>query len=137
MLIKSINILRFILFLLSGILLCACGPPTDDKMYPLGPDARVDLIIYYKINTTEEEIALFLQNELSKPHPEGRGYYNLEGVIDVLRIQAVQGHEATALRFSANATPEQREKVKSAIMSSPIVYKVLENVIPKDVKNLD
>ena len=55
----------------------------------------------------------------------------------ILRVSSVQGHEGTAVRFTANSSPAQRRMIKAAILSSPIVYKLLENVVPTEVKNLN
>ncbi len=107
-------------------------------MVPFGPDVPASLVVYYKASVTDEQIENFLQEVLSIPHPEGRGYNLREGVAERLRVfPPVQGHEATAITFSANATQAQREDIRSAVSSSPLVYKVLENVAPADVKKLD
>lgn len=107
-------------------------------MIPFGPEVKADLVIYFNAEVTDEQIDEFWRETLSKPHPEGRGYDHRDGVGDISRVfPPVQGHEGIAVNFFANATQAQREEVKADVMSSPLVYRVLENVAPKDVKNLD
>ena len=74
---------------------------------------------------------------LSNPHPSGRGTWPKEGIVEMIAVSPVQGHEGVAVRFSRTAAEAQRERVKADVNSSLFVYRVLENVAPNDVKNLD
>lgn len=95
-------------------------------------------MIYFKRDVTEEEISAFSQQILSEPANEGRGHHLRDGIGLQLRVfPSVQGHEAIAITFLATATSLERKKVKSDIVSSPIVYKVLENIAPADVKQIE
>lgn len=133
---RAISIL--LICTLLGLWSSACSSSEREKMVPFGPDVPASLVVYYKAGVTDEQIENFLRDELSKPHPEGRGYYHREGIAGLLRVfPPVQGHEAIAITFSANASQTQREEIKAAVRSSPIVYKVLENVAPADVRKLD
>jgi hypothetical protein len=108
----------------------------SNEMIPVGPEVKASLVIYYKADITDEQIQEFTQQALSRPDFQGTG--NRYRVRDILQIfEPVQGHQSTAVTFFPEATKAQREELKAAVMSSPIVYKVLENVAPKDVKRLD
>jgi hypothetical protein len=109
----------------------------DDRMYPIGPGVKANLVIYFKTGVTDRQIDSFFHETLTYLDPQGHGYNHKDGVASILRLEPVQNHEALAVTFFENATEGQREQVKSAVQRSPIVYKVLENVIPKDVKKID
>ncbi|MDT5122602.1 MAG: hypothetical protein QOC96_2084 [Acidobacteriota bacterium] len=133
--------LTFIAVLFVALLNAACirtSPPyQSNEMIPVGPEVKASLVIYYKADVTDEQIQEFSQQVLSRPDTQG-GYYNRYGVRTILQIfEPVQGHQSTAVTFFPEATEAQREELKADVMSSPIVYKVLENVAPKDVKKLD
>ncbi len=135
------TILAFVFILLVTSLSAACiqhAPSYEsDKMIPVGPEVKASLVIYFKVGVADEQIDDFWHNVLSRPHPQGRGYYHRTGVSETMRLLPVQGHEGIAITFSEDATQGQRYEVKQDINSSPIVYKVLENVAPNDVKKLD
>ena len=116
----------------------SCSWPESNEMVQIGPDVKASMVIYYKAGVNEDQINYFLQNVIGRPDPEGRGYYHRDGIIMVLRVYpSVQGHEATAITLSDKITQVQRDEIKKEIISSPIVYKVLENIVPADVKKLD
>jgi hypothetical protein len=112
-------------------------PFHKNEMRPIGPEVKASLVIYFKPGITNQQVEDFWHEVLSKPDPQGRGYYHRAGVGDISRIKSVQGHEGVSMSFSPNATDEERKEVERDIRSSPIVYKVLENVAPADVKKID
>jgi len=59
------------------------------------------------------------------------------GVRTILRLSEVQGHEGVAVTFFPAATREQRENLKRSVQSSSLVYKIIENAVPANVKRLD
>ncbi len=109
----------------------------QEKMEPVGPGVRADLLIYFKAGATDAETNLFYKDVLSVPRSEGRGYDNPPGVRTVLRLSEVQGHEGVAVTFFPAAPKEQRENLKRLGQSSSLVYKILENAMPANVKRLD
>jgi hypothetical protein len=120
-----------------GLFHLAC-PLHQNKMRPTGPHVKASLVIYFKQGVTDDQIEKFWHEVLSKPDPQGRGYYHRSGVGEISRIYpALQGHEGISLLFFPDATNDEREEVQRDIRSSPLVYKVLENVIPADVKKID
>ena len=106
-------------------------------MRPIGPEVKASLVIYFKLGVTNQQIEDFWHEVLSRADPQGRGYYHRAGVGDISRVKSIQGHEGLAMSFFPDATKEEREEVTRDIRSSPIVYKILENVAPADVKKLD
>ncbi|HXM48028.1 MAG TPA: hypothetical protein VN956_09175 [Pyrinomonadaceae bacterium] len=126
--------------ILSGLLSTACplNKRADSDVRPIGPDVRADLVIYFKTTITPDEINAFSKDVLSLPDPKGRGYYNPPGVRTVLRIYPpLKGHEGIAVTFFPTATKEERENLKRSVDSSPIVYKVFQNVAPAELKKID
>ena len=121
-----------------GLLSLACpwGRSGDSDMRPIGPEVPASLVVYFKIGVTQAQIRAFSKEVLSRPDPEGRGEYQPPGVQSTLLV-STQGHEGYAITFFPNATDQQRRSLRDTIKASPIVYKVLENVSPADVKTLD
>jgi len=113
----------------------ACSRP-DERMYPIGPGVKASFVIYFKSGVTDEQVNEFSKRVLSKPRADGRGDNLPDGVQTFLRAPTVSGHEAIAITFFANATPEQRQTLIHDVNASSLVYKVLENVAPSDVKSL-
>jgi hypothetical protein len=113
----------------------ACSRP-DERMYPIGPGVTADLVVYFKTEATHDQIEGFWQNVISYPDPNGRGYYHRPGVGTVGRVESVESHEGISINFFSNATDAERAQLRRGIDASPIVFTVLENIAPKDVKTL-
>ncbi|MGI9165083.1 MAG: hypothetical protein ACR2G5_01610 [Pyrinomonadaceae bacterium] len=121
-----------------GLMSLACPWQKHEDMRPIGPAVNASLVIYFKARVTEKEISHFLEETLTYPDPQGRGHHHKDGVGTILRVnRPVQGHEAIAVTFFENATHAQRGEIKSAVLASPIVYKILDNVAPAEVKKID
>ena len=134
--IVSYSLLIAIVFIGLGSL--RCSSQDKDKRVPFGPEVKADLVIYFNTEVTDEQISTFWKETLSTQHPSGRGTYPRDGISEVITVfPPLQGHEAVAVRFFQDATQSQREEIKTVVKSSPLVYKVLENVAPADVKNLN
>jgi hypothetical protein len=117
------------------LLLASCGTRQSSEIQPIGPDVGYDLVIYFKDGTTRDQIEEFWETVLAT---RGETGHDLSpGIRSVLRVAPVQGHEAVAVSFSSNATPTERQDVKNRVTNSPIVYRVMENVKPDDVKKID
>jgi hypothetical protein len=135
--VRQIKILKLVALVILGVVSVAC-PFQKDQPRLIGPEVRADLIIYFNLDVTQKQISTFWQEVLSRPDPEGRGYYHREGVGPISRVfPAVQGHEGISLSFFSNATQAQRDELERDIKSSPVVYKVMKNTAPINVKKLD
>lgn len=113
---------------------------TDNELkekVTVGPEVRADLLIYFKADVSDEQISRFWNETLSIPLKGGT--WPRDGIrsISIVGVGPVQGHTGIAVMFHADATQAQREEIKSRIKSSPIVYKVFENIAPGDVKKID
>lgn len=106
-------------------------------MRPVGPDVKTDLLIYFKSGVTTTQINAFSKEVLSRPSPNGAGDHLPSGVRTFLRLSPLEGHDGIAITFFPSATKEQREDLKRAVESSSVVHKVLENLAPTDVKNIN
>lgn len=109
-----------------------------EKMVPIGPEVKSDLVIYFKHGTTNDQINNFWNNVLSTPDRDGRGSWPKPGVGDLGAVfPAVDGHEGVAVKFQESASQEEREQLKAAAGSSPLVFKIFENIAPADIKRID
>ncbi|MCI0563412.1 MAG: hypothetical protein MN733_33470 [Nitrososphaera sp.] len=96
-----------------------------------------NLVIVYKKGVTDEQIEYFLNNVLSHPRADGRGYEMLPAIGSLARLRNIQGYEATSIAYHSYATPEQREDVKRTASSWPMVYKILEDVVPSRIEKIE
>ena len=122
---------------LAGLMSTGCSWFRKDEMVRFGPDVQANLVIYFKAGVSNAEVSRFWNETLSNPHPSGKGTWPKDGIGEIAAVSAVQGHEGVSIRFVRMATVAQREKVKADINSSPLVYRVLENIAPQDVKKLN
>jgi len=113
-----------------------CRPVTEDKMTPLMPGAA-NLVIIYKKGATNEQIENFQNNVLAHPRPDGRGSELLPAIGVQIKLGEKSGYDSTAIGYHSYATPEERKEVKRAALSSQIVYKVLEDVDPSQIKRIE
>ena len=121
-----------------AVLTLSTGCPwKNERMYPIGPGVKASLVIYFKSNVSEQDINSFLEQTLMAWNSELKGYDHKPGVGTILRLEPVQAHEAIAVTFFQSASEDERQRIKSAVRASSIVYRVLENVIPNEVKRID
>ena len=110
----------------------SCGR-SEMKMEPVGPDVKADLVVFFKTGATADEIYTFAKETIA--NPTDRGHTSLPGMRETLLV-SIDGHQGYAIRFFPNATDAQRKHVRSRIDASPLVFKVMENVVPNDIKSL-
>ena len=133
---KTLLILQIALHLV-GFQVNSCGKRNDNGMIDLkGSGDRNDLVFFYKTDSTYDEKELFEHTILHTRHPSGRGYDLPEGVIDLLSVRR-SVYDGFAINFSKRATVDQRERLKTAIKESSLVYKVYTNVVPDQINDLD
>ena len=134
---RKIKMSISVLVACSTLAACIWRPPAPgrDEMIPVGPDQEADLVVFFKSGTTSEEIYKFTNETISTPGE--RGYRSLPGIWRTFYLLPVDGHEGYAIEFFPNATEQQRKYVKARVKSSPIVYKVLEDVVPEEIKKID
>jgi hypothetical protein len=94
------------------------------------------LVIFFNRDVTHEQIEDFWRDTLSLPDT-GRGHPLRDGVADTARIDAVQGHEGVSVSFFPNAGQAKKVAVEKDVRSSPIVFKVLKDTAPTDVKKIE
>lgn len=108
----------------------------EERVRSLGPEVRADLVIFFNHDVTPDQIEDFWSDKLSKPDT-GRGHDFRDGVSQIAKINPVQGHEGISVSFFPNANQAQKQAVERDVRSSPIVYKVLKDNAPADVKNIE
>lgn len=105
------------------------------QMVPIGPDVKADLVVFFKVDATHDQIETFWGETLSIK--SNKGHTPRPGIRELLRLLPVQDHEGIAVTFFPNATSAQRDDIKARVKSSPLVYKVLEDVAPQDIKSIE
>lgn len=94
-----------------------------------GPDQNVPIVFYFKKGTSNSEVNYFLDNVIGYQRTDRRGTEFLKGIGGRFLVRA-QDYEGYALdRLDEN----ERGNILKAINSSPLIYKVFENVIPKEI----
>ena len=106
-----------------------------EQMVPIGPDVKQELVIFFKPGTTHDQIESLWADVLS--YPTQGGHWTRPGISGILRLFPIEGYEAVAVTFFPNATQAEREDIKSRVHASPIVYKVMEDVVPQNIKKVD
>jgi ketosteroid isomerase-like protein len=104
------------------------------KIVKFGPDVKANVVIVFKPDVTDEQVEVFRRNVLQiTASNEGERKY-LSGIRQYLRVLPIQKHNAVALTFHEDLTQPQREEIMKGVKSSPLVYKVFEDIAPADVK---
>ena len=104
------------------------------KIVKFGPQVKASLVILLKPGLTDEEVEDFRRNVLQiTSSSEGERKY-LAGVRQYLRVPAIEKHEAIALTFQDDISKMEREEVMRRVRSSPLVFKVYEDIAPADIK---
>ena len=133
---KKRHILK-VVALVAWVLASVGCPFQNNERRLIGPEVNADLIIYFKFAVTEEQIVTFWHEVLSRTRADGKGDDPRPGLGLIRRESAVQGHEGISLSFFTNATQAQRDDFEREVKSSPLVYKVLKNTAPINVKKID
>jgi len=104
----------------------------------VGPELQASLVVYFKVGVTDDQMTKFLSDldfVLTLSH---RLIKDEREICNLLRIYpAFQKHERMALTFCEMTAKEDRENITRVIKSSSLVYKVLENIAPVEVRSID
>lgn len=117
-----------ILTILLVALLSGCQKKINDEMIRTSPELKVPIVFYFKKGTTREQINNFSDTVISYPHPGG-GHSLFKGIRGVFLV-GNQDYSGYALD---RIDEDERQNILRAINSSPLIYKVFENVIPKEI----
>jgi hypothetical protein len=109
-------------------------PPTDDKIR-MGPEARADIVYFFKNGVTHDEINEFQRTVMGIPNPNGTGYASLPGIMSEVMFYKA-GLRGEALTFKPNVTTEQITFVKDRLKASPLIYRIYEDVVPDEIEDL-
>jgi hypothetical protein len=122
-------------FLGLAIAFCVSACGLDERIHSMGPDVTADLIVYFKADVAPEQIESFWNRVLSYSAPDGHQSLR-PGVGRLSRVESVEGHEGIAIIFFWDAADADRAQLRRGIDASQIVFTVLEDIAPKDVKTL-
>ena len=102
----------------------------------MSPAVGGELVFFFKKGTTSDEIFQFGRTVTGIPNPNNNtGFADLPGIMTGVRI-IVNGFEGESINFQPDATEEQKAFVKKRVVESPLIYKVYENVVPNEIKDL-
>ena len=126
-----------VLFISLGLgLTQACSRDNEDNGIReiFGPDSKVELVFFFKKNTSHESRKNFFENILNQPHPGG-GYWPRDGIKATFGVDR-NGYEGFGFTFLDDATEKQRKEIKQLLQESPLVHKVYENIAPNEINDL-
>ena len=105
-----------------------------ENIIKFGPQVKASLVIVLKAGLTEEDVETFRRDvlQITSSNEGGRKY--LAGVSQYLRVPAIERHEVIALTFQEDISKAEREEVMRRVNSSPLVFKVYEDIAPADIK---
>jgi hypothetical protein len=94
-------------------------------------------LVYFKVDATNDQINDFWRTVVGIPGKNPNESDLLPSIAGVTAISDVQGHAGVAVDFWKSASQADRAAVRSKVLASPIVFKVLENSAPDSVKDLN
>lgn len=126
----------FLLFIFSIAFLAVACYPHFDRMEEFGPNVQANLLIFFKSDVPPKQIQAFWYNTLMLADGKG-GYQMRPGICGIGLSVTVQSHESLTIDMCPDSTEIQREQVTERINASPLIFRVLENVIPAQVKQIE
>lgn len=102
-------------------------------------ELKASLLIFFKRGATEDEIKRLFTNIQLVLELRGHLVKHFEQAIcEQLRIYPpLKNHERMALRFCETTDKTDRDAISAFIKESSAVYKVMENVAPIEITNID
>jgi ketosteroid isomerase-like protein len=105
-----------------------------EEIVHFGPEVKASLVIVFKPDVTNDQVEDFRRNVLQVlSSDEGERNY-LSGIREYLRSLPIEKHEAVAITFHKDITIDQRTAIIDRVKSSPLVFKVFEDIAPASVK---
>ena len=128
-------VLAIQIFLVSLILqTSSCIEDHDSRVKWKGMNDRNDIVFLYKRDASYEQRQFFEATVIYRSRPDNKGQDMRDGVVDVMLGRTVGDYDGGVINFHANASAEQRERLRKDIESSPIVLKVVVDAIPNEIK---
>ncbi|HMJ08485.1 MAG TPA: hypothetical protein VK468_05745 [Pyrinomonadaceae bacterium] len=105
-----------------------------NEMRPFGLEPNGTLIIVYNIGVSYEARESF-SNRVIHPWKEGPGFTHETGVCESGSLQDIGERTVEKVLFCASATDEEKEKLRTGVRSSTIVYRFFENVSEAEIRD--
>lgn len=134
MILKKVILIGIICFASFGFQLRSCQPQ-DNRINVMSPDVNAKLVFFFKKGTTSDEILEFHRTVTGIPAQSNSGFSDLPGIMTSVRI-IVSDFEGEAINFQPSATEEEKAFIRKRVSESPLVYKVYENIVPNEIKDL-
>ena len=122
------------LMLISG---CQDTPNRNGMRDISGSDVQTSLLIIFNQSVTYQQINEFWEKSLSTPSPYGHGYALRPGIMGVFASEVISDHKSIGVDFWPDANKEQQDLIINDVKASPLVYKVIENIVPSSVKTVN
>ncbi len=113
----------------------SCRSEENDRVNRMGPEVQAELVFFFKKEVSRDEISEFQRTVIGIPNEKNSGYASLPGMMTVAAIE-ISGYDGEAINFKPNATEEQKAFVKKRIVDSALIFRVYENVVPEEIKDL-
>jgi len=112
--------------------------PEHNEMRPIGSELDHRIVFVFDPRATQEEINKFDETVLRKTVPQPNGILLLfaDGVCNFSYPENQSGVTIVDVPFCADATEEQKQRIRSDIVSSPLVRTAFEDVAPGEVRKL-
>jgi hypothetical protein len=98
----------------------------------IGPDVVYGVLVYYKLGTTRAQMDQLENAQFFQPRDDNRGKEFKPGIRGFLGLAPNQayGHTGFALKLDPSMERERREFLISALLESPVVFKVYTDIAP-------
>lgn len=109
-----------------------------NDMRPIGSELQHRIVFVFEASATQEEINKFDETVLRKsvPQPNGVLLTFADGVCNFSYPENRSGARVVDVPFCANATDEEKQKIRREIVTSPLVRTAFEDVAPGEVQKL-
>jgi hypothetical protein len=106
-------------------------------MVRFGPDVEASMVIYFRRDTSEQQLQDFVAMTLEYPGIRGDGRASGDAICEYMRLLPLEHHKAVAVNFCPTLSAARRDQIRVAARASCLIYRAFEGISPADVKRFD
>jgi hypothetical protein len=109
-----------------------------NEMRPIGSELKERIVIVFEKEATQDQIHAFDENVLRKkiPQPNGVVLEFADGICNFSYPQVIPKRTVIDIPFCTDATEEQKSKIRTEVIASPLIEIAFEDIESGRVKKL-